>query len=341
MTALSEYERLEATGLWRAGPDAQRRETIVSLGDATLTISEVSGRALTHWSLAALARANPGKFPALYHPDGDPSETLELAEDEAEMIAAIERLRRAIDRRRPRPGKLRLVLGLATGAAIAAAAVLWLPDALVRHTVSVVPPVKRAEIGDALLGHITRMSGQPCDAETARVPLRHLALRVLGETRIDALVVLPSGVRSTAHLPGGHILLNRAVLEDPEDPDVAAGFILAEELRRRATDPLGDLLDHAGLLPSLRLLTTGQMPDAALRAYAEDLLLRDLEAVPIDRLLASFAATELRSSPYAYALDVTGESTLPLIEADPRAAEGSRQVISDADWVRLQGICGA
>jgi hypothetical protein len=48
----------------------------------------------------------------------------------------------------------------------------------------------------------------------------------------------------------------------------------------------------------------------------------------------------LRSSPYAYALDITGETVLPLIEADPRRALGSREVLKDADWVRLQGICG-
>ena len=46
------------------------------------------------------------------------------------------------------------------------------------------------------------------------------------------------------------------------------------------------------------------------------------------------------TSPYAYARDITGESVLPLVESDPRAAEGSVPVLSDADWVRLQGICG-
>lgn len=342
MTALREYQRLEATGLWRAGPEAQRREVIVSLGDATLTLSEISGRALTHWSLAALVRSNPGKSPAIYHPDGDPEETLEFSQEtEAEMIEAIERLRRAIERRRPRPGKLRLVLGLGIAAAVALGAALWLPDALVRHTAHVVPPVSRVAIGDALLARITRVTGQPCRAEEAIDPLRHLALRILGETRRNALVVLPAGIDSTAHLPGGHILLGRAIIEDPEDPDVTAGYILAEELRRRGTDPLQDLLVHAGLWASLRLLTTGALPDQALQSYALHTLEVTPAPVPQDRLLATFRGTELRSTPYAYALDVTGETTLGLIEADPRAAEGSRQVLSDADWVQLQAICGA
>jgi len=107
-TALSKYQRLEASGLWRADPEAQRIDVIVSVGEATLTITDLRERVLTHWSLAAIARANPGQRPAVYHPDGDPGETLELTTDEVEMIAAIEKLRSAIARQRPRPGRLRL-----------------------------------------------------------------------------------------------------------------------------------------------------------------------------------------------------------------------------------------
>ena len=49
MTALTEFQRLECTGLWREAPEAQKREVIVSFGDATLVLSEArSQRALTH-----------------------------------------------------------------------------------------------------------------------------------------------------------------------------------------------------------------------------------------------------------------------------------------------------
>ena len=75
MTALTEYERLEATGLWRATAEAQRREVLVSVGEATLTIADFNNRALAHWSLAAIDRQNPGEYPAIYSPDGDPGET--------------------------------------------------------------------------------------------------------------------------------------------------------------------------------------------------------------------------------------------------------------------------
>lgn len=341
MTALKQFVRLEAAGLWRPTPQDQRRDVIVSLGDASLTITDMRENVLAHWSLGAVARANAGQHPAIYHPDGDPGETLELGDEGTEMIEAIETLRSAIEKSRPHPGKLRLWLTGGVALVLLALAAFWLPDALMRHTVKVVPAVKRSEIGDALLSRITRIAGQPCMTPEARQPLQRLALRVLGPGQGSQLVVLREGVRRTAHLPGGRILLNRALIEDPEDPDVTAGYILAERLRARSRDPLETMLAQTGLWSSLRLLTTGQMSEADIRSYSEHLLSQDPRPLPLDALLAGFEAAELRTTPYAYARDITGETTLPLIEADPRAAQGSRQVLSDADWVRLQGICGA
>ena len=148
MKSFKEYQTLSATGLWRAGPEDQRREVTVSIGEATLTMTDDQNRVLAHWSLPALVRANPGQHPAIFHPDGDPGETLELAAGEAEMIRALDRLRTVIERHRPHPGRLRLVILVAVVAAILAGGIFWLPDALRRHAVAVVPLAKRAAIGE-------------------------------------------------------------------------------------------------------------------------------------------------------------------------------------------------
>ena len=81
-TAFEKYQRLEASALWRETPEAQRREVIISIGDASLLISDMQDRPLSHWSLTAVERANPGKTPAIFIPGGDDSESLELAENE-------------------------------------------------------------------------------------------------------------------------------------------------------------------------------------------------------------------------------------------------------------------
>ncbi|WP_296762832.1 hypothetical protein [Sediminimonas sp.] len=342
MTALKQYQRLEAAGLWRATPDDQRRDVIVSLGDATLIITDRSDRPLAHWSLPALERANPGATPAIYHPDGDAGETLELPEDEGNFISEVERLRAAIHRQRPRPGRLRLVTLAAVVAAIGALGGLWLPGALIGHTVSVVPAAKRAEIGNAVLDQMQRVTGAPCTTPAANLALRRLSARLPApDGQTDRLIVMREGVENTVQLPGHIMLLSRALVEDHEAPDIVAGYIIAEQLRAAARDPLERLLEHAGVSASFRLLTTGTLPPDVLRSYAEVRLTQAPARVAEDALLRAFEKQQVRSSPYAYALDITGEKTLPLIEADPYANTTSRPVLSDGDWVRLQGICGA
>ncbi len=341
MTALREYQRLEAAGLWRAAPGDQRCEVVVSVGDATLVITDMRDRALTHWSIPAVVRANPGQMPAIYHPDGDTGETLELDASEKQMIDAIEKLRAGIARQRPRPGRLRTMMVLGSMLATVALAIFWLPGALRDHALRVVPPVKRAQIGAALEAQMQAVTGPPCRAPAGVAALTRLAERLPARRGTGALRVVRDGVATTATLPGGTILLHRSLVEDYEEPDVVAGYIVAERVRARAHDPLGRLLDHAGPVATFRLLTTGDPGQEALRSYAE-YLLADAPTAPLDdaALLEGFAAWSVRSTPYAYARDITGETTLPLIEADPFAGDAPDQILSDGDWLRLQGICG-
>jgi len=339
MTALREYQRLEATGLWRATPDAQRMEVVVSIGESTLVITDLRDRALTHWSLPAVKRLNPGKRPVVYHPDGDPGETIELADSERQMIDAIEKLRGAIERRRPHPGRLRLAVLLTVLVAIALLVAFWLPGALRQHAVSVVPDVQRAEIGRALMSHIQRVTGPPCGEPDGRGALARLAARLPAASGPGRLAVMRQGVPDTVHLPGGAILIDRSLVEDHEEPDVVAGYIVAERLRADRSDPLARLLRHGGTRASFQLLTTGELSGAVLRNYAEELLTAQREPLSDARLLQEFEAYSVRSTPYAYAVDISGESTIGLIEADPYARTAPAPILSDADWLRLQGIC--
>ncbi|WP_417728749.1 hypothetical protein [Roseovarius sp.] len=341
-TALTKYERLEAAGLWRPNPDAQRLDVVVSVGEATLTITDMRDRVQAHWSIAAVARANPGQRPAIYHPDGDPGETLELADNETEMIAAIEKLRGVVARQRPRPGRLRLVGVLTSIAAVAALVLFWLPGAARQHALGVVPMVKRVEIGQVLLGHLQRVTGPVCDGPGGAAALGQLARRLpLRSGGVAQFRVVRGGIEGALRLPGGVILINTNLVEDHTEPDVVAGHIIAAYLRAEAHDPLSHLLEEGGLSASLRLLATGVLPDEVLRAHAERLMTDPPEQVPPEAMLAGFAHWQVRARPYAYAVDITGESTVELIEADPFAGTAPPPpLLSDADWLRLQEICG-
>jgi hypothetical protein len=337
MTALDQYQRLESTGLWRESAEGQRREVIVSVGEASVVITDKADRVLTHWSLPALVRINPGETPALYRPGSDTEEELEL--DDNHMVEAIERVRSAVERRRAHPGRLRGGGVMAAVILLVGLAVFWLPAALVTYTASVVPGAKRAEIGQALLVHIDRLTGGECHAPRADIALQSLKTRLGfgGEARI---IVLAGGAQPTAHLPGGFVLVNRTLVEDFETAEVVAGYLLAEGLRAGSADPLAQLLRAAGVRSTFRLLTTGEMSPEPLRNFGETLL--TAQAVDVDpvKLLQAFTEARIRVAPYAYAVDVTGETTVQLIEADPFAGGGAQQLLTDADWVSLQGICG-
>ncbi|TMV90496.1 hypothetical protein FGG78_12785 [Thioclava sp. BHET1] len=338
MTALSEYERLEAIGLWRPEPGAQRREVIVSLGDASVVISDSkSSSALAHWSLPAMIRRNPGTRPALFAPSDEPGEELEI-EDET-MIAAIEKVHVIIETHRPHPGRLRGVLIGAVVLAFGAVGILWVPGAMVDHAASITPQAKRIEIGRKLLTELATMTGPPCRSGPGDRALSQLSARLPAHATI---VVLPEALAGARLLPGKLAVVGRNTIDGPDTPEVVAGYLIAAEASGSDDTPLKRMLEALGPAASLRLMTTGNLPDSGIVDYAKRLLREPPERADSDTLLRAFKAAGVSSTPYAYALDPTGESVLSLIEADPfKGAPAPRPVLADAQWVALQDICTA
>lgn len=336
MTALKKYARLESTGLWREAPQDQRREVVVRLGEATLMLVDPRSEAvLSHWSLPAVQRLNPGTRPALFAPGTDIDETLELSDDE--MIGALKTVSAAVARATPRPGRLRgLMIGGATLAVLGAAA--WaLPGALVSHTASVVPPAKRAEIGQRALDDVTRLTGAPCDGELGLPALGRLAERIFGPQDTPILYILPEGLDRPAHLPGGVILLPRS-LTLAQSPDALAGAALAEGEAARRDDPMLPILDHVGLRATFDLLTSGDLPATALQGYGEVFLRTTAPPLPAADLAAAFEEAQVPLSAYADWLGtVEGQA---LKAADPFKGLIPSPLLPDDDWIALQGVCG-
>ena len=336
MTALKEFARLECEGLWRSSDQGQRRDVVVSFGDATLVISDSHGRALTHWSLPAVQRLNPGKTPALFSPDGSEAETLELSD--ADMTAAIDQVQSTIARRKPKPGRLRMIALATSVVSVSALAIFWLPDALVGYATRILPDVKRLELDQALSREITRLTGQPCRGAFGLAALGRMKARL--NLPLDMqLTVQDTGRARAIVLPGGTAVLDRRLVEDSETAEVTAGYLLAAQAQAATYDPLHLLLKHAGPMNAVRLLTSGKLAPDTLMGFSERLLLTNLPPASPEDMLARFETARLAASPYAYALDVTGESTLPLIEGDPMAGTQTPPVLTDGDWLSLQAIC--
>lgn len=335
MTVLAKYRRLETEGVWRPTPDAQRRDVIVSIGEATLTLSTAAGVALTHWSLPAIVRVNSAQDGevALFAPDASETEVLEL--QDAEMISALSEVLAAVGAGpKPRKSWRRTVLA---GCVLAfmALVLVWAPSAIGRYTASIVPPAMHANIGADLASHVWRATGMPCDNPAGVTALNKLSRQLFSEK--TTLAVVPSALAETAALPGGKLLIGRSLVEDYETPEVLAGYLLAADVRRAREAPLSAFLAKAGLSASLRLLTTGEVGDRALRQHSERIVAMSPIAVSDADLISRMEEAKLPSRPYGYARDISGETTAALISTS--VAAPTTPLLSDGEWIALQGIC--
>lgn len=336
MTALKKYQRLECYGLWRETPQDQRREVLVRFGAATLILSDPkSDAALSHWSLPAIERVNRGSTPPVFAPGPASDESLEL--DDAEMIAALDTVRAALKAAKAKPGRLRGVVVTGLTVAVVAAAVWWLPSALVLHTASVVPAALRAEIGQHALDDLARVTGAPCDDQLGLQALAGLSERVFGPVDTPILYVMPEGVTNPLHLPGDVIVLPRALIEAESGPEAVAGAALVERERARTLDPVIPILHHVGLVATFQLLTTADLPPEALQGYGEARLSMVPVAVDTPTLITAFQTAQVPATPYALA---TKPELTALAAGDPYKGLSPSSLIPDEAWVALQGICG-
>jgi len=337
-TALNKYEKLECSGLWRENAQGQRREVIANLGATSLILSDPKHElALSHWSLPAVKRLNPGEMPAVFAPDAAEGETLEI--DDTTMITALETVHAAIRAARPHPGRLRNALLGSLALGILAIGIFWLPDALEKHTASFLPRTTRLEIGRAALVDMTRLTGQPCRAKSGQAALAKLSARLFGADAGIELVVVRTGLPYVQSLPGRIVVLPESLLAEQDGPEIAAGFALASRIAAELNDTIIPLLQHAGFVATFRLLTTGALPAAAVSGYGDVLIAAPPASPPEEYLLTRFEAAGLATTPYANELDPTGATTANLIEADPFENVIPPALLPDGDWVSLQDIC--
>ncbi|MFO6462988.1 hypothetical protein ACK8OR_01235 [Jannaschia sp. KMU-145] len=327
MTALDGLDRFETTALWRETADAQRREVYVAIGEAELVVQDRAGVALSHWSLPALDRINPGEVPARYRPAPGAEEELEIAEPE--MIAALDRVSDAVEMGRRRPGALRRVtVGLVAGLVVGTL-LMWLPGALRDHAANVMPAPQREQIGERMLMGLTQLTGPPCGTILGDEALANLATR-LSPTANIRVAVLRDLPQPALALPGGLIALSDTVLVTQDDPEVAAGHLLAAIVTARLAPPIQRFLAGLGPIDLTRLLGSGAVPDDAIDAHVESLLLSEAPLATTETLRAGFAAARLPWPAFAAHAGLDrGEA--PLTELPP--------IIDDTTWQSLREIC--
>lgn len=331
MTALDRFVRLESGGLWRENKDAQRRDVTVSFGKATLVLADGAGRAITHWSLPAVRRLNPGSRPAIYAPDKDAEEALEI--EDTLMIDAIEEVRQALRVTAPHPGRLRGALALGLTAACLAATGIWAPGIMRDTAVTVVPHSTTAEIGHGILGHYQRLTGAPCQAGLGAAVLAQLHARLFGAEADGQLIIVQSLPQGAVALPGGLILIDRTLVEGQDDPAILASHILAAAMMPSVNDsPMRRVVDNAKLTDTMTLLTTGDLPDAALKSQA--IAIAEGAYAPDPGILDASYQLAASAPPPSNTKGLLTEVTLTHV-----AQQSGYPLLDDNAWVRLQNIC--
>ena len=344
MTALDQYRRLEGPGLWAASGADQRREVVVSFGEATLVISDSRSMiVLSHWSLPAVIRLNPGKRPALYSPEGDGGEVLELDDDW--LIDALKVVQAALSPPRSLFARLRKPVLGALSLAVVLAAALIVPPALVTHTASVVPMAKRVELADRLRHDLVLSGARVCQSPYGDPAIASLQRRLFqSPVQIVVMRGLPVDQPRVQHVMGRLFLLDARLLDEAESAEALAGAVLLAAQRNADDDPLHPLLRHAGVVATFRLLTSADLPASATSGYAQALLRAPLAVPDAASVLERFERAELSTRPLVdnpFMLDPALEQIAPALRAgDPMAGEPPQTaLLNDGQWVSLLNIC--
>lgn len=338
MTALKQFQRLEAQGSWRRTPDGPAHDVVVSLGDATLILSDpVTERPLSHWSLPAVVRVDDGAVAAVYAPGTDGTDE-NVTIDDPLMIQAIARIKGAVASRRSRTGRLRGSLAVLGVLGVLAVLVLWLPDALVAHAARIAPPAQARDMGTAILADLERQAGAVCARASGQAVLDHLAPTLL--TQEAVIRVLPEPLGGARRLPGDVYVIGSDLLRAAPGPEAAAAHLVAARLAVEDAQLRRAAMEHAGLLASLALMTVGHLPQTAMSGFGTALLSRPAPRPADADLLAALEERRIPVQPYALSIDPTGQSVRALIgNVPPGDAPAGPSLLTDEQWLALQQIC--
>ena len=339
MTALEEYQRLEAVGLWRADSNDDGKEVVVKFGKATLVIEASADAPLAHWSLPALHERSRTSERTIYSPDDESAETLTI--EDAEMQSALSRVlagRRAAQSSRTKngPGLLMAVAALA----IATFGILSLPGVLGGIAKSLIPPERARMMAEAMIPLVEDRTGPQCHTEEGRAALSKIADR-LSPDAPPTVHVMDLGDLPVLTLPGRTVLISQRLAEAAASPDEFAGWVALGLHQSNEDLALERLFSAAGLTDSLRFLATGAFSAETLDGAVNRLLISNdiRRPLPFQQASAVLADAGIPADPLLDGIQREALSDGPLTIPPLEGGTGGPLVLGDLGWVALQGIC--
>lgn len=337
MSSNAKFLRLEAPGYWRQNVDKPGRHVVVHLGDTSITLISKSNVALGHWSLHGVRRIDSGAIPAIYAVDAGETEVVEISDET--MIDAIEQWQRdeAVvppQFKLPIRGIVAALLVLTAVAAVA----YFAPREGPRLAASFVTPSNRAEIGEQLFETLKPEFAQHCESQEGAAALNKLAAKLHPGERGEIRIV--DGLEAASmHLPGGIVIIDKGLLMRHDGPEAVAGHVLLERLLMAENDPIARLIDNAGLTAVPGIVLEGSVDDELLLGFFRSIQAEPRPPVAQEDILERFRTAGFSSTPFGLTFDGNQEVADAAVENDPFKGATYRPLLSDGDWIRLQGIC--
>jgi hypothetical protein len=262
MTAIDKYTRLEALGQWRENPDQPPREVVVSFENATLVLSDLDENPLCHWAMAATSRMSLENTKAVYTPDTEGFETLEI--DDAEMVEAIAQVSRAaVTLKRRTPWLRWIFLGFIM--AILGAIFYATPSLLRGQAVRMTGPESARKLGTDMVATL--------DADICREPRADVA-RELFQSRVfpdgGTLLLIARNQSHASVFPGGVVVIGGDALRSMQTPDELAE--LATTLVAQSETTMTQLFETSSPRELFEYITSGRLSDERLAIAAQNII---------------------------------------------------------------------
>ena len=331
MTALDEYDRLEAVGVLKRSGEDEGIEVVVTFGEATLTMNALNDGGdtpVTHWSLAAVDLIRETETHAIYSLNAMTEEVLEIEDDTfRRAISKVLQDRNIATSPSKTPKKI-VFWGALAG--ILVLFYLFASDMIAGVAKGMISPERAEVLAGEMLPMIEQRTGPACESRDGLLALERLSAR-LNPDGNSTLSIHDLGDANVISLPGGRVLINRSVIETGERPEIAAWIAIgiASVIESPA---ISELFEGQNLLEGLKFLASGQLP----KVSKEKAVNRLLAGADVQSPAILDNAAQLLENANISTKGLDAIRTSSPVEATTNQGE---PMLSDQDWAALKTIC--
>ena len=332
MTALDDFDRLEAVGQLQRTSQESPREVLVTFGEATLTMHELKSSGdipLAHWSLGAIEKSQSRGELTIYRLSGNHEETLTI--DDVTLRDALDKV---LAERQPPKEEKRTQRSLWRPALVvcgALAAYFVLPSLVLSTARNMISPERAALLTSDMVAEIEARTGPPCTTPLADVALERLARR-LDPNGISKLAVQDLGDADVISFPDGQVFLGAHVLQKTRSNAEIAAWAAVGIAGVIDSPALDKLFDEGGIMDGFRFLSQGELPESS-KKRAVDYMLTN--TVSINAATAENASVMLQNA----RLSTSGLDQILMQQQVSTEISDQTPIMTDQEWSALRNVC--